>query len=160
MGGGLVGMEAYTALGRREEGIPVIVVLAHTRQRYVVRLTAAARARLTELLLAGSPASPCLRARTRILLLSDQGPGGPGWTDQRIAEAVTVGPASVRCVRRRFAEAGLVAALYGRRIRRPGPSRRAPRRRRPEGSRSDPTAGRSGVAAGTSREAVGGLSAR
>ena len=47
----------------------------------------------------------------RILLKADAAPGGPGWTDDRIAEAVEVSAATVERVRQRFVEQGLEAAL-------------------------------------------------
>ena len=50
----------------------------------------------------------------RILLKADQGPDGPAWVDERIAEAVEVSQPTVARVRRQCVEAGLEAALNRR----------------------------------------------
>src|SRR6266516_5555838 len=57
------------------------------RKRYVVTLTEAERDRLEDLVTAGTAPARKL-AHARILLKADQGPGGPGWVDEAIAEAV------------------------------------------------------------------------
>src|SRR5206468_885631 len=49
--------------------------------------------------------------RARILLLSDQSEGGPGWEDRRVAEALGCGHRTVERVREKFVTAGLDAAL-------------------------------------------------
>jgi Homeodomain-like domain len=78
--------------------------------KYAVKLTEAERARLRTLIGQGrAPARQLTRAR--ILLKSNQGEGGPGWTDAAIAGAVDVHPASVARVRREYVTAGLDAAL-------------------------------------------------
>jgi transposase len=87
------------------------------RKRYVVTLTEAERDRLEDLIAAGTAPARKL-AHARILLKADQGPDGPGWVDEAVAEAVEVSQPTVARVRRQFAEQGLEAAL----------SRRAPRR--------------------------------
>ena len=51
------------------------------------------------------------RTHARILLQADAAPGGPAWTDERIAEAVAARLATVERVRQRFVELGLEAAL-------------------------------------------------
>ena len=43
----------------------------------------------------------------QILLKADEAEGGPAWTDERIAEALDVGTATVERVRQRFVEEGL-----------------------------------------------------
>jgi len=48
----------------------------------------------------------------RILLKADAGAGGPGWDDDRIAEAVECGASTVYRVRQAFVEEGLPAALF------------------------------------------------
>lgn len=48
----------------------------------------------------------------RILLKADVGDGGPGWDDERIAEAVECGASTVYRVRRARVEEGLAAALF------------------------------------------------
>ena len=47
----------------------------------------------------------------RILLKADQSPLGPGWVDDRIADAVEVSQPTVSRVRKQYAEEGLEAAL-------------------------------------------------
>jgi transposase len=86
-------------------------------KRYVVALKAEERASLERLIGAGTaPARKLTHAR--ILLKADVPPHGPGWVDERIAEAVEVSQPTVARVRRQYVEAGLEAAL----------NRRAPRR--------------------------------
>jgi transposase len=53
----------------------------------------------------------------RILLKADEGPAGPGWADEAIAEALEVNRSTVERVRQRCVEEGFDAAL------RPRPSR-------------------------------------
>lgn len=48
----------------------------------------------------------------RILLKADAGAGGPGWDDERIAEAIDCGESTVYRVRQGFVEQGLEAALF------------------------------------------------
>jgi transposase len=87
------------------------------RKRYVVTLTDAEREYLQGLLAAGTaPARQLTHAR--ILLKADQSPGGPGWVDAAIVEAVEVSQPTISRVRQQFMEEGLEAAL----------NRRAPRR--------------------------------
>jgi hypothetical protein len=84
------------------------------KSKYAVYLTEAERARLRTLI--GSGAAPArLLTRARILLKANQGEGGPCWSDDAIAGAVEVHPATVARVRRRFVEAGLEAALERKR---------------------------------------------
>jgi len=80
------------------------------RKRYPVVLPGPERARLHTLI--GQGAGPA-RALThaRILLKANQGEAGPGWTDQAIADALEVHPATVARVRQHYATAGLDAAL-------------------------------------------------
>lgn len=79
-------------------------------KKYVVTLTAEERVELAGLLAAGKAAAQKL-THARILLKADAAPGGPGWTDDRVAEAVEVSTATVERVRQRFVEDGLEAAL-------------------------------------------------
>ena len=48
---------------------------------------------------------------TRILLKADQSPEGPGWVDEKIAEAVETSQPTVSRVRKQYFEEGLEAAL-------------------------------------------------
>ena len=79
-------------------------------KKYLVSLTADERDHLTGLIAAGTAAAKKL-AHARILLKADDGDGGPGWTDDAIAEAVEVSTDTVARVRQRFVERGLEAAL-------------------------------------------------
>jgi transposase len=80
------------------------------KKKYIVTLTEEERARLHTLIGSGSaPASTLTHAR--ILLKANQGEAGPGWTDQAIATALEVHPATVARVRRQCVTEGVEAAL-------------------------------------------------
>ncbi len=79
-------------------------------KKYRVTRTAEARQDLHTLIAAGKATAQKL-AQARLLLKADAAPGGPAWTDERIAAAVEVGVATVERVRQRFVEQGLEAAL-------------------------------------------------
>ena len=79
--------------------------------KYVVRLTAEERAELDDLIRTGKRAASVL-IHARILLKADAGAGGPGWDDERIAEALECGASTVYRVRQAFVEEGLPAALF------------------------------------------------
>ncbi len=79
-------------------------------KKYRVTLTAEERQGLQDLITSGKAAAKKL-AHARILLKADAAPGGPAWTDERIAEAVEVSRATVERIRQRFVEQGLEAAL-------------------------------------------------
>jgi transposase len=69
------------------------------------------RARLHTMIGRGvAPASALTHAR--ILLKANQGEAGPGWTDQAIATALEVHPATVARIRQHYVTAGLDAALH------------------------------------------------
>ena len=78
-------------------------------KRYRVTLTAAERDELAALLSRGKADVRRLK-HAQVLLKADAAVGGPGWPDERIAEAVGVGVATVERLRR-FVEEGLAAAL-------------------------------------------------
>lgn len=80
------------------------------RPKYIVRLTVDERAALDDLIRTGKRAAAVL-IHARILLKADAGAGGPGWDDERIAEAVECGASTVYRVRQAFVEQGLAAAL-------------------------------------------------
>src|SRR5215212_10755595 len=86
-------------------------------QKYVGILTEAERDQLQQLLAAGTASARKL-AHARVLLHADKGPGGPGWVDAAIADAVEISQPTISRIRQQFVEAGLEAAL----------NRRAPRR--------------------------------
>ena len=52
--------------------------------------------------------------RARILLKADVGEGGPGWSDEKIAEALDVTVQTVERVRKQLVEEGLDAVLSRR----------------------------------------------
>ena len=79
-------------------------------KKYVVTLTAEEREQLHELVSNDKAAAKKI-THARILLKADAAPGGPGWQDQEIADALDVGTATVERLRRRFVEEGLDAAL-------------------------------------------------
>jgi transposase len=92
-------------------------------KKYKVTLTAEERQQLQDLIAAGTAAARKI-AHARVLLKADAAEGGgPGWTDERIAEAVEVGVATVERVRQRFVEEGLEAALGRKRQDRPSRER-------------------------------------
>jgi transposase len=77
-------------------------------KKYRVTLDADEREQLRGLLARGKADVRKLK-HAQILLKADE--GGPGWGDERIAEALEVGTATVERVRRRFVEEGLASAL-------------------------------------------------
>lgn len=79
-------------------------------KKYAVALTATEREHLKDLIAAGTAAARKL-THARILLKADQGPGGPAWVDERIAEAVEVSQPTVSRVRKQYVQEGLAAAL-------------------------------------------------
>jgi len=87
------------------------------KKRYPVLLPESERVMLNQLIAAGT-APARLLTHARILLKADQGPAGPAWVDERIADAVEVSQPTIARVRRQYVAEGLQAAL----------NRRAPRR--------------------------------
>ena len=75
-------------------------------RRYRVTLTGGEREEIGRLLAGGRADVRELR-HAQVLLKADEAEGGPGWTDERVAEALDVGPATVQRLRRRFVEGGL-----------------------------------------------------
>lgn len=73
------------------------------KKQFAVTLTATERGQLLELIAAGAaPARVLMHAR--ILLKADQGPLGPGWVDERIAEAVETSQPTVSRVRKQYVQ--------------------------------------------------------
>jgi len=81
---------------------------------FIVKLSETERVVLEAEVAAGKGAARRL-AHARILLKADQGAGGPGWRDERIAEALDVSPATVGRVRKQYVTAGLEGALTRKR---------------------------------------------
>ena len=82
-------------------------------KHYMVTLTTTERDSLKRLLAAGTESARKL-THARILLKADQGPDGPGWVDQAIADAVEVSQPTISRVRKQSVEQGLAAALNRR----------------------------------------------
>ena len=90
-----------------------MLVLTMGKKKYTVILTETERDELHRLIAAGTaPARKLTHAR--ILLKADQSPEGPGWVDDRIAEAVEMSQPTVSRVRKQYVEEGLEAALNRR----------------------------------------------
>ncbi len=87
--------------------------LIDMKKHFVVELTDPERGQLHGLIAAGT-ASARLLTHARILLKADQGPSGPGWTDERIAEAVETSQPTVSRIRKQYVQEGLDAALQRR----------------------------------------------
>jgi transposase len=79
-------------------------------KKYRVTLTPEERAELQRMVGSGKAAARKLN-HARILLKADEGWGGPGLSDEEVAEEVDSGRVTVARVRRRFVEQGLEAAL-------------------------------------------------
>lgn len=82
-------------------------------KRYVVTLTSDERDQLDTLTRAGRRSARTI-ARARILLLTDQGDGGLGWEDRRVAEALGCGHRTVERIRERFVILHLPRRPFGR----------------------------------------------
>ena len=79
-------------------------------KRYRVTLTEAEGEELQALVSAGKAAARKL-VRARILLLADQGSGGPAKSDREIVDALGCGQATVGRVRKQFVEEGIETTL-------------------------------------------------
>jgi transposase len=91
-------------------------------KKYRVTLTTDEREQLTAMIATGKAAAQKL-IHARILLKADLA-DGPGWTDQRIAEALEVSVATVERVRQRFVEDGFEAALVRKKQDQPSRARK------------------------------------
>ncbi len=80
------------------------------KKRYLVTLTPEERSYVHGLISKGKAAAFKQR-HARILLKTDQGAQGDGWTDEQIGHALEVHSSTVERLRKRFAEEGLEAAL-------------------------------------------------
>ena len=87
------------------------------KKKYIVTLVEEERQMLQGLVSRGRAAARKLK-HAMILLKADASAGGPAWNDDRIAEGLEVGRATVERVRREFVEDGLEAALARRKPRR------------------------------------------
>jgi transposase len=80
------------------------------RVKYRVTLDIEEREQLAGMIGTGKAAARKLQ-HARILLKTDQSPGGPAWTDEQIIEAMDASICTIRRVRCLFVEEGLDAAL-------------------------------------------------
>jgi transposase len=80
-------------------------------KRYIVELTDEERTQLNQLL-ARKHVARRKRLHAQILLKADASREGPGWTDQRIAEAFGVHRRTIENVRKRWVTEGMEAALH------------------------------------------------
>ena len=82
-------------------------------KKYIVRLSGEERESLSTMVSSGKgPARMFTRAR--ILLKADISEGGPGWPDDKIAEALDVTVQTIERVRKQLVEEGLEAVLRRR----------------------------------------------
>src|SRR5262245_9102555 len=79
-------------------------------KRFVVTLTPDERETLEAVTRSGKRSARTI-TRARVLLLTDQGEGGPAWEDRRVAEALGCGHRTVERIRERFVTEGLENAL-------------------------------------------------
>lgn len=79
-------------------------------KKYTVRLTPAEREALCALVAAGERLARQMR-RAYILLQSDEGEAGVGWSYAQVQEALHVSPVTIGAVRKAYVEQGLEAAL-------------------------------------------------
>lgn len=82
-------------------------------KKYIVKLNTDERAYLHQMISAGKAAARKL-LHARILLKADMSPGGPGWTDEHISEALEVSTTTIGRVRQQSVEQSLTAALERR----------------------------------------------
>jgi transposase len=82
-------------------------------EKFKVTLTAEERQALEGLVSAGKAAARKL-AHARVLLLADEGPGGPRRADDEVVESLHVSPSTIARVRKRFVTEGVEAALEHR----------------------------------------------
>ena len=82
-------------------------------KKYIVRLSREERKSLKSLITSGKgPARMFTRAR--ILLKADVGEEGPGWPDEKIAEALDVTVQTIERIRKQLVEEGMEAVLSRR----------------------------------------------
>jgi len=81
-------------------------------KRYKISLSRSERQELASLLKKGTHLSSKLK-RAQVLLSCDQGPDGPGWTDQQAHEAYGMSTRQIERLRKRLVEEGFAMALSG-----------------------------------------------
>src|SRR3972149_2082876 len=90
--------------------VPGYVKESGMNKKYAVRLTSEERVKLQRLVSVGKAAARKI-LHARILLAADQGPDGPAWKDEQIAQGLSAHPRTIANVRQRLVEQGLEAAL-------------------------------------------------
>ncbi len=90
-----------------------------SEKRYVVKLSGEERAVLTSLVQSEKRVSRKKRMRAQVLLKVDEGDEGPGWTDERSAEAFDVHVQTVHGIRKQLVTEGFEATLNRKRPERP-----------------------------------------
>ncbi len=93
-----------------------------SNKKYIVRLSAQERSQLKKLTSTGKAAAHRI-TRARILMLADEGPEGPAWRDEDVAEAVDVSVRTVENIRKRLVNEGLEAAVNRKKQVRPSRAR-------------------------------------
>jgi hypothetical protein len=83
------------------------------KKKYPIILSESEREELKQLIAAGTAPTRKL-THARILLKVDQSPQGPGWVDERVAEALETSQPTVARVRKQYVQEGLEAALNRR----------------------------------------------
>lgn len=79
-------------------------------KQYVVELTSKERSQLQQIISKGNTSGYRIKY-AHILLKADQGKGGPGWSDPKIAEAFGCNLSTVYRLRKRLVENGFDAVL-------------------------------------------------
>ena len=82
-------------------------------KKYLVELSASERSELEDIVGKGKALARKIQ-HAQILLKADQGPWGPAWNDQQIAEAFSLNIRTIERVRQRLVEHGLEDALVCR----------------------------------------------
>jgi transposase len=93
-----------------------------SNKKYIVRLSAQERSQLKKLVSTGNAAAHRI-TRARILMVADEGPEGPAWIDEDVAQAGDVTVRTVENIRKRFVNEGLEAAVNRKRQVRPSRAR-------------------------------------
>lgn len=93
-----------------------------SNKKYIVRLSAQERSQLKKLVSTGKAAAHRI-TRARILMLADEGPEGPAWIDEDVAQAGDVTVRTVENIRKRLVNEGLVSAINRKRQVRPSRAR-------------------------------------
>lgn len=82
-------------------------------KKHIVRLSSEERKKLKKIVTSGRGAARMF-TRARILLKADQGDEGPGWSDEKISEALEVTVQTIERVRKQLVEEGFDAVLSRR----------------------------------------------